>query len=158
MASTGIRLVGDWRKLRYKFERYTELGEYMADEVLYDCAEIVKDNMHKVANSEDFVRNAPETIRKKGANTPLHETFGMEDDDSIVITSSEYNGVPMYLVQGNPEKQHIRSGTSYEDIIAINSAGSSKIPPRDVLGISYDMSKADVERYARSSLNEWIRG
>lgn len=155
--ANGVTLTGDWRKLRHKFDRYTSLGEMMADDALYECAELVKDTLHKVVNSEPSPSNASQTVRRKGFDAPMYETGGMEESDSIVIDDYSNGSSKGYTVGGNPSKNHIRTGTSYEDIVVINSLGSEDIPARHMLEMAYDICQNDIERLTRKKVNDWLR-
>ena len=156
--ANGIVLTGDWRKLRHKFERYTALGEMVADEALFECAELVRDTLHEVVNSAPSPANSPKTVKRKGFNYPLSETGAMQDNNSIVVDSYEdVSGTTGYIIKGNPYKTHERSGTEYEDIVYMNSVGGGNLPARDMLGIAYDICRADIEKLTRTKVNDWLR-
>ena len=157
--ASGIVLTGDWRKLRHKFERYTEVGEMLSDQALYECAELVRDTLHEVVNSAPNPQNSPKTVKRKGFNYPMKETGDMEDNDSIKIYNHyDYtNSVSGYVVQGSRNKYHERSGETYEDIVYWNSVGGGNIPARDMLGIAYDMCRAEIEKITRTKVNDWLR-
>lgn len=149
---SGITLVGDWRKLRHRIDRYSEFGEEEADNIIYECAELVKENMLSYINSEPSPRNQQKTIYNKGFDAPLHETNQFrENSDTICISDIEYDGARGYLVEGNPEEINERSGTDYQEIVDRNNK------KWNIFSISYDMSKDEVEKYCRTSLNEWLR-
>lgn len=157
MARRNIYLKGDWRKLRHKFDRMSDLGQFMADRVLYSVAQQVRDELHQVVNSAPPPPNAPATEKKKGFNYPLRETGGMSQDDSVVITPVKLKDRTAYVVQGNPGKLHERTGKSYQDILTILEEGDGRlIPARHAMEITYDRTKGLVERYAIKSAKEYI--
>jgi hypothetical protein len=154
--ASGIALTGDWRKLRHKFERYTEVGEMFADEALYDCAELVRETLHQVVNSRPSPKNEESTIKRKGFDASLAETGHMKDDNSITITEQDFDGTKGYLVGGSPTKTHDRTEETYQDIVMINSEGGGNVPARDMLNIAYDRCRDDIEKLARSKINAWL--
>ena len=157
MASAGIRLQGDWRKLRSKFERYTYAGEHMAEVTMAELAEFTREKLHEVVNSSPSPRNAPKTVKNKGFDNPLYETGGFMEDDSIVVLEDKSNGETIFTIQGNPDKENDRSGTTYETIVAVNSSGGGHIPARDMLPIAFNLCEPELKSYARKSLNDWLR-
>jgi hypothetical protein len=149
--SDGVRLVGDWRKLRHRLDRFSEFGEAEADRILYECAEVVKNNMLDFINSEPSPNNAESTIRRKGFDAPLYETGKFrEDSDTISISDITFRGAHGYVVGGNPNMYHDRSKSSYENIVLANN------DKYDILSIAYDRSKKEIESIARTSLNNWL--
>ncbi len=143
-----IELRGDWRKLRYKFDRLSDLGQYMADQAIREIAEDVREALHEEVNSSPPPPNAPSTEKRKGHNTPFLETGGFMDDDSIIVEEMDAGDRTAYIVKGNPTKTHERSGESYETILGILNVGTSTIPSRPVIDITYDRMKNEIEALA----------
>lgn len=157
-SNVGIQLQGDWRKLRSKFERYTYAGEHMAEVTMGELAEFTRQTLHEVVNSSPPPQNAEKTIRNKGFDNPLMEKGGFMEDDSVVVKEDKSQGETIFTIQGNPEKKHDRSKTTYDQIIAINSSGGGRIPARDMLPIAFNLCEPQIKSYARKSLNDWLRG
>ena len=143
-----IELRGDWRKLRHKFDRLSDLGQYMADQAIREIAEDVREALHEEVNSSPPPPNAPSTEKRKGHNTPLLETGGFMEDDSIIVEDMDMGDRTAYIVKGNPRKTHERSGKNYETILGILNEGTPKIPSRPVIDITYDRMKNEIEALA----------
>lgn len=155
----GVKLKGDWRKLRHILGKMTEGRKLLADEILQDLAEEVRQKLHEVVNSEPSPHNAKSTVEKKGFDAPLHWTSvtdgtGMIDDDSIIVEKKYDGDRYMYIIKGNPEKTNSRTGTSYEEIVTIAETGSDKIPPRSVLSITYSEMEGKIKRVCNKRLAE----
>ena len=156
--ANNIRLVGDWRKLRHKFDRLSDLGQYMADQAIRELAEDVREALHEEVNSSPPPPNAPSTEKRKGHNTPLLETGGFMDDDSIIIEEMDAGDRTAYIVKGNPTKTHGRSGESYETILGILNEGTSKIPSRPVIDITYDRMRSRIEALTIKKAKDYYNG
>ena len=143
--ANNIRLVGDWRKLRHKFDRLSDLGQYMADQAIRELAEDVRKALHEEVNSSPPPPNAPSTEKRKGHNTPFLETGGFMEEDSIIVEEMGAGDRTAYIIKGNPTKTHERSGESYETILGILNEGTSTIPSRPVIDITYDRMKNEIE-------------
>jgi len=156
--ANNIRLVGDWRKLRHKFDRLSDLGQYMADQAIREIAEDVREALHEEVNSSPPPPNAPSTEKRKGHNTPLLETVGFMEDDSIVVEEMGAGDRTAYIVKGNPNKSHKRSGENYETILGILNEGTSTIPSRPVIDITYDRMKNEIEALAIKKAKDYYNG
>lgn len=156
-----IVLRGDWRKMRHKFDRLTDLGQHMADQALYNIALKVRDALHEEVNSSPPPPNTQSTAKRKGHDTPFLETGGMQEEDSIVITKEDVSrhrqNYEAYIVKGNPDKHHERTGTSYEDILGILEFGDGKIPPREVMTKTYDRLKHEIEALAIKEIQDFMK-
>jgi hypothetical protein len=153
-----IELRGDWRKLRHKFDRLTDLGQHMADQSIQKIAERVRDVLHEEVNSSPPPPNAPSTEKRKGHNTPLLETGGMQKDDSVIIEKQDAGDRTAYIVKGNPNKFHDRTGTSYEDILGILEWGDGgAIPPREVMTKTYNRLEHEIEALAIREVQDFMR-
>ena len=146
--ANNIRLVGDWRKLRHKFDRMSDLGQYMADQAIREIAEDVREALHDEVNSSPPPPNAPSTEKRKGHSTPFLETGGFMEDDSIIVEDMDMGDRTAYIVKGNPNKTHERSGENYETILGILNEGTPTIPSRPVIDITYDRKKKEIEALA----------
>lgn len=155
--ASGVVLRGDWRKLNSKFNRMARGAETFLDETLSELADEVKEKLHEVVNSSPAPSNTPLTVAKKGFDAPLMETGGMMGD-SIVAERTFVNGNRAYVVKGNPNMTHPRSGTSYEDIIAIAENGGGTVPARHVLSITYDQLKPQLEATIIRNANKDLLG
>lgn len=140
-----IQLVGDWRKLRHKFDRLSDLGKYMADQAIREIADNVRDALYEEVNSSPPPPNAPSTEKRKGHSTPFLETGGFMDDDSIIVEGIDAGDRTAYFVKGNPRKTHERSGENYETILGILNEGTPMIPSRPVIDITYDRMRGEIE-------------
>lgn len=143
-----IQLRGDWRKLRHKFDRLSDLGQHMADEALQELAELVRDTLHETVNSAPPPPNADTTVKRKGFNYPLRELGGFAQDNSIVIDEIRESDRTTYVVKGNPHKTHERSKKTYDDVLGIVSEGGGNVPSRNVIEIAYDRRKNEVKALA----------
>lgn len=159
--SNGIQLRGDWRKLRHKFDRFSTLGQHMADNALSEIAERVKEELHQVINSSPPPPNTGSTAKRKGHYTPLLESGGMADSDSVVVTRDSVSvagrSYDAFVVKGNPNKTHERTGTSYEDILGIVHSGGGGIPPREIFTITYDKMRSEIEKVAIREVKDYLR-
>lgn len=153
-----VELRGDWRKMRHAFDRMTELGREMADRMMSEVANDVRDELHKTVNSSPPPRNTESTERRKAHDTPLLETGGMQSDDSVVVEKEDSGDRAVYIVKGNPNKTHSRTGTSYEDILGIMEKGSVDIPARHIFSITYDRKKREIEAYAIKQAQDFMKG
>ena len=153
-----ISLRGDWRKLRHKFDRLSDLGQHMADEAMQKIAEKVRDTLHEEVNASPPPPNAESTARRKGHNTPFLETGGMQNDDSIIIDKEEAGDRTAYVVKGNPNKYHERTDTSYEDILGILEFGDGRIPPREVMTKTYNRLEHEIEALAIKEVQDFMKG
>ena len=156
--ANNIRLVGDWRKLRHKFDRLSDLGQYMADQAIREIAEDVREALHEEVNSSPPPPNAPSTEKRKGHNTPLLETGGFMEDDAIIVEDMDMGDRTAYIVKGNPRKTHERSGKNYETILGILNEGTSTIPSRPVIDITYDRMKNEIEALAIKKARDYCNG
>lgn len=153
-----IELRGDWRKLRHKFDRLSDLGQYMADQAIREIAEDVREALHEEVNSSPPPPNAPSTEKRKGHNIPLLETGGFTEDDSIVVEEMDAGDRTAYFVKGNPNKSHERSGENYETILGILNEGTPTIPSRPVIDITYDRMKNEIEALAIKKAKDYYNG
>lgn len=153
-----IQLVGDWRKLRHKFDRLSDLGQYMADQAIREIAEDVREALHEEVNSSPPPPNAPSTEKRKGHNTPLLETGGFMEEDSIEIAEINLKDRTAYIVKGNSKKIHERSGESYETILGILNEGTPTIPSRPVIDITYDRMRSRIEALAIKKAKDYYNG
>ena len=156
--ANNIRLVGDWRKLRHKFDRLSDLGQYMADQAIREIAKDVREALHEEVNSSPPPPNAPSTEKRKGHNTPLLETGGFMEDDSIVVEEMDAGDRTAYIVKGNPNKSHKRSEENYETILGILNEGTSIIPSRPVIDITYDRKKKEIEALTIKKAKDYYNG
>lgn len=153
-----IELRGDWRKLRYKFDRLSDLGQYMADQAIREIAEDVREALHEGVNSSPPPPNAPSTEKRKGHNIPLLETGGFMEEDSIIVEEMDAGDRTAYIIKGNPTKTHERSGESYETILGILNEGTPTIPSRPVIDITYDRMKNEIEALAIKKAKDYYSG
>lgn len=153
-----IQLVGDWRKLRHKFDRMSDLGQYMADQAIRELADSVRDALHDEVNSSPPPPNAPSTEKRKGHSTPFLETGGFMEDDSIIVDEIDAGDRTAYIVKGNPSKYHERSGESYESILGILNEGTPTIPSRPVIDITYDRMKGEIQALAIKKARDYYNG
>jgi hypothetical protein len=156
--ANNIRLVGDWRKLRHKFDRLSDLGQYMADQAIRELAEDVREALHEEVNSSPPPPNAPSTEKRKGHNIPLLETGGFMEEDSIIVEEMDAGDRTAYIIKGNPTKTHERSGESYETILGILNEGTPTIPSRPVIDITYDRMKNEIEALAIKKAKDYYNG
>ncbi len=169
-----IELRGDWRKLRHKVDRYSRLGEKLSREIMEDLAEEVRLALHEAVNSSPPPPNAESTAKRKGHNTPLLETGGFQEDNSIVVNQAfegdrityKVMGNPDKIhsrtklsydkVMGNPDKTHSRTKLSYDKILGILNDGGGNIPPRPVVDITYDRMTPKIKKVAVMKVREYL--
>lgn len=151
-----IELRGDWRKLRHKVDRYSRLGEKLSREIMEDLAEEVRLALHEAVNSSPPPPNAESTAKRKGHNTPLLETGGFQEDNSIVVNQAFEGDRITYKVMGNPDKIHSRTELSYDKVLGIVNDGGGKIPPRPVVDITYDRMTPKIKKVAVMKVREYL--
>lgn len=152
-----ITLRGDWRKLNPIAKKLGDTSDYFKNELMSELAEEVRTALHEVVNSLPPPSNASSTVERKGFNAPLYETGGMEDDESVVATPYIEGRKVSYIIQGNSEILHSRTGTSYEDILGINEEGGGNVPGRFAIEIAYDRKSEDIKRLCINRLREYWR-
>lgn len=133
----------------------------MADNALAEIADRVKEELHNVINSSPSPANADSTSKRKGHSTPLLETGGMAQSDSVVVAKDNVSvagrSYDAYIVKGNPNKTHDRTGTSYEDILGIVDRGDGNIPPREIFTITYNNMRREIESIAVREIKDYLR-
>lgn len=155
-----IELRGDWRKLRHKVDRYSRLGEKLSREIMEDLAEEVRLALHEAVNSSPPPPNAESTAKRKRHNTPLLETGGFQEDNSIVVNQAFEGDRITYKVMGNPSKDkdkvHPRTKLSYDKVLGIVNDGGGNIPPRPVVDITYDRMTPKIKKVAVMKVREYL--
>lgn len=154
---SGIQLKGDWRKLNHIAKNLGDTSDNFKNELIADLAEGVRQSLYQVVNSSPPPRNADSTVKNKGFDNPMMETGGFMDDDSIVATPYQDGKKVGYIVQGNPNMNHERSDTTYDEIVLINSEGGGNVPGRDLLEIAFDMNRGEIERKCLTRIAELWR-
>lgn len=155
---SGIHLRGDWRKLNPMAKKLGDTSDYFKNELIAELAEEVREALVDVVSSHPDPDNADSTVNRKGFNAPMEETGTLTNNsDAIVATPLEEGRKVGYIIEGNPNMMHRRTGVPYSDIIAINSLGGGSTPSRDLLDIAYDRKREEIKRHCIMKVKEHWR-
>lgn len=173
MSKSGYALTGDWNRLR----SFLKDGQEMIDLVNDVLEEEANKLREAVQNEIPFyqVPNAQSTVRRKGQNSPLHES-GVLQSQGIVVNeygSRDRGFKKYYVVEGNKDLKvesggRDHNGINYSDLLTIMENGGSggkngsvNIPPRPVLTITFNRFKSSLEKEiiakAKSAIHEALR-
>lgn len=145
--SSGVVLTGDWRKLNYLAQKLECTKEEMENTVEMKAYDLQKEAIQTILDGDFLTDNSDTTLRRKGKGLlPLMESGVLASEEGIIVeVSQKSSGKSLYLIKGNPDKIHSRTGLTYEDIVVLNEEGTFEIPSRPFLTITYNRMKGNTK-------------